>query len=167
VNTAFGLSFAFDYAKQTKNNKLLKLIIERAKYYFLQDKSYPLQFEPSGTDFLSPAFEEIDLMRRILDKQDFLVWLNKFLPELKNSNFKLAVGKVSDRTDGKLVHLDGLNFSRAWCLYGLANNFPEYAHLKTIADKHLAYSLPSIVDGDYMGEHWLASFALYSLLERK
>ncbi|MEY3237599.1 MAG: hypothetical protein RI883_1700 [Bacteroidota bacterium] len=167
VNTAFGLSFAFDYAKQTKNYKLTKLITERAKYYFLQDKNYPLQFEPSGTDFLSPAFEEVDLMRRVLSKVEFLNWLDKFLPTLKDLKFKLAVGKVSDRTDGKLVHLDGLNFSRAWCLYGLASNFKEYSHLQNVADKHLDYSLPSIVDGDYMGEHWLASFALYSLLERK
>lgn len=166
INTAFGLAFAYDYAVQAKNVSFQQLISKRAKDFYLKDSNYPLHIEPSGYDFLSPTFEEIDLMRRVLTETEFSSWLNKFLSSLKNEKFDLEVGKVSDRSDGKLVHLDGLNFSRAWCMYGLAKSNSEFAHLREIADKHLAKSLPSIIDGDYMGEHWLASFALYALLER-
>lgn len=167
INTAFGLSFAYDYAKQSKNTAFLSLISKRAKDFYFMDEHYPLHIEPSGYDFLSPTFEEIDLMRRVLAKEEFDKWISKFLPELKKKDFNLAVGKVSDRTDGKLVHLDGLNFSRAWCLYGIAKTDKKFAHLKALGDKHLAHSLPSIIDGNYMGEHWLASFALYSMLAGK
>ncbi len=86
------------------------------------------------------------------------------MPQLKSESFTLEVARVSDRTDGKLVHLDGLNFSRARCIYGIAQNFPEYGHLKKIAQEHVRFSLPSIVDGSYEGEHWLASFALLALI---
>lgn len=167
INTAFGLAFAHDFAVQTRNVKFQQVISKRAKDFYLKDTNYPLHIEPSGYDFLSPTLEEIDLMRRVLTEKEFSSWLDKFLPALKNEKFDLEVGKVSDRTDGKLVHLDGLNFSRAWCMYGLSNSNTKFVHLKEIADKHLAKSLPSIIDGDYMGEHWLASFALYALLERK
>jgi hypothetical protein len=77
--------------------------------------------------------------------------------------FILEVGRVSDRSDGKLVHLDGLNFSRAWVLYGLAKQYPAYAHLLQIADVHVAHSLPNLVGDSYEGGHWLGSFALYAL----
>lgn len=167
INTAFGLSFAYDYANHINNLTFISLIKQRSKDFFLKDKKYPLNYEPSGYDFISPALAEADLMRRILSKKEFIIWMDSFLPEIKNPQFKLQVGKVSDRTDGKLVHLDGLNFSRAWCLYGIANVDPKYKHLKIVADQHLSHSLHSIVDGDYMGEHWLASFALYALFERK
>ena len=85
------------------------------------------------------------------------------LPELKNKNYHLDVGIVSDRTDGKLVHLDGLNFSRAWVFYGLANQYSEYAHLENLANEHLAYSYPNLVGDSYEGGHWLGSFAIYAL----
>lgn len=98
-------------------------------------------------------------------KNEFLVWLDKFLPQLKSTEFELDVGIVSDRNDGKLVHLDGVNFSRAWCLYGLSNDFEEYKHLNKIARKHIIYSLPNIVGDSYEGSHWLGSFALYALKE--
>jgi hypothetical protein len=104
-------------------------------------------------------------MRRILSKKEFAQWLKEFLPGLYKKDFTLAVGRVSDRSDGKLVHLDGLNFSRAWCLYGLARYDEQFSHLRAIADAHMAHSLPTVVDGDYMGEHWLASFAVLALLE--
>jgi hypothetical protein len=167
INTAFGLCFALDYARETKNNSFENNIIQRAKDFYLKDVLAPLSYEPSGYDFLSPTFEEIDLMRRVLSASEFENWLNQFLPELTTRNFKLQVGVVSDRTDGKMVHLDGLNFSRAWCLYGLSRTNPKYAHLRKNADEHLQASIGSIVDGDYMGEHWLASFALMALLERE
>lgn len=166
VNTAFGLAFAYDYAQHTRNYEFQVLINERARQFYSRDLNYPLQYEPSGYDFLSPGLEEADLMRRVLTSIEFENWIEQFLPQLKNRRFKLAVGRVSDRTDGKLVHLDGLNFSRAWCLYGIAQADPRYEHLNVIADKHLSHSLPAIMDGDYMGEHWLASFAVYAMLER-
>ena len=103
-------------------------------------------------------------MRRILPAAAFRQWLNKFLPSIPDPKFKLEPGVVSDRSDGKLVHLDGLNFSRTWCLNGIAFILPEYEHLKKIASKHIQYSLPSITDGSYEGEHWLATFALLALI---
>ena len=166
VNTAFGLAFAYDYASHSRNEAFKSLIIERARHFYKRDLNYPLHYEPSGYDFLSPGLAEADLMRRVLPAIEFENWLEKFMPQLKSRLFKLEVGKVGDRSDGKLVHLDGLNFSRAWCLYGIAKIDPKYEHLNLIADRHLSYSLPSIMDGDYMGEHWLASFAIYALLER-
>lgn len=166
INTAFGLTFAYDYSFLTKNRELQDLIIKRSKEFYFQDQKSPLHYEPSGYDFLSPSMEEADLMRRILSKSDFILWFKKFLPQMVKQSFKWKPGKVSDRTDGKLVHLDGLNFSRAWCLYAIGHYDERYRHLLKIADQHLEYSLPSIVDGDYMGEHWLATFALIALLER-
>lgn len=164
TNTAFGLTFAWDYANTFGNNELKSLIEARAKDFYLADADCPLDWEPSGFDFLSPCFEEMDIMRRVLSHDEFTNWLNAFLPQLASPDFSLETAKVSDRSDGKLVHLDGLNFSRAWCLNGLANEYDEYQHLKTVANQHINASLPNIVDGDYMGEHWLASFALYALL---
>lgn len=162
-NTAFALSFTHDYALVSKDKILEKAVIEHSKRFYLKDKNYSFSMEPSGYDFLSPGLEEIDLMRKILARKEFQSWLKAFHPQLFMKGFDLEVGKIKDRTDGKLVHLDGLNFSRAWCLYGLAKSDPNLAHLKAVADKHLNYSLPNIVDGDYMGEHWLASFACYAL----
>ena len=104
----------------------------------------------------------------LLSKKEFIPWLKKFAPKLFNKNFNIEVAKVSDRTDGHLVHLDGLNFSRAWNLYYLLNQYPkEFLHLKKVADYHFNFSLPSIVDGNYEGEHWLASFALRTFEEKK
>ncbi|MGK0391855.1 MAG: hypothetical protein ACI94Y_004622, partial [Maribacter sp.] len=89
---------------------------------------------------------------------EFSIWSSKFLPSLFQENLALAPGEVKDRTDGKLVHLDGLNLSRAWCLYGIKGNNNAY----NLATEHLDFSLSKIADGDYAGQHWLASFALYA-----
>nr|WP_321245460.1 DUF2891 domain-containing protein [uncultured Psychroserpens sp.] len=162
-NTAFGLSFAYDYAKTLGNEQLQSLIEQRAKAFYMTDAGCPLSWEPSGFDFLSPCFEEAALMKRVLQKEDFKAWLSDFLPQLEDENFTLETGKVSDRTDGKLVHLDGVNFSRAWSLNEIAKGLPEYNHLKNIANQHINYSLPSIVGDNYEGGHWLGSFAIYAL----
>ncbi|KRO86053.1 MAG: DUF2891 domain-containing protein [Bacteroidetes bacterium] len=162
-NTAFGLSFALDYAKTMKNSKLTNAIITRAKYFYLKDKECPMSWEPSGSDFLSPCLEEAALMKRLLSKKEFTPWVEGFIPELKNVNFKLETGMVSDRTDGQLVHLDGLNFSRAWSLNKIAEDLPKYKHLNNIANQHINYSLPSVVGDSYEGGHWLGSFAIYAL----
>jgi hypothetical protein len=166
-NTAFGLAFAWDYAKEAGNDSLRILIEKRSRDFYLKDADCPLTWEPGGTDFFSPCLEEAELMRRILPPTELRVWLKRFLPSLSDPGFRIEVGKVSDRTDGKLVHLDGLNFSRAWCLYGIAESLPEYAHLKDLALNHIMYSLPAITDGGYEGEHWLASFALLALVSVK
>ncbi|MBI6117755.1 DUF2891 domain-containing protein [Salegentibacter maritimus] len=168
TNTAFGLSFAYDYAIAAENAELEQLISKRAKDFYLKDDDCPLSWEPSGFDFLSPCLEEINIMRRVLPKNAFEMWLDDFLPQLRSEDFQMEVGEVSDRTDGKLVHLDGLNFSRAWVFYGLINQYPEkFSHLKVLADKHMAYSFPNLVGDSYEGGHWLGSFAIYALQESK
>jgi hypothetical protein len=167
VNTAFGLSMAYDYAIQTKNTKFKNMIEERTRHFYLNDEDANIKYEPSGFDFLSPIFEEIHLMNKVLPNKEFNKWLYRFMPSLLNPRFTLEPLIVTDRSDGKLVHLDGLNLSRAWCMYSIARSDKKLSHLRGVADAHLKSSLPSIVDGDYMGEHWLASFALYALLERK
>lgn len=163
TNTAFGLSLAWDYAVSANNLALQNSISENALRLFKNDRDCPFAWEPSGTDFLSPCMEEIGIMQRVLTRKEFLKWLKDFAPQLFRKNFSWEPGKVSDRTDGHLVHLDGLNFSRAWNLYRLALQYPDQlGHLRVLADTHLKYSLPAITDGNYEGEHWLASFALYA-----
>jgi len=169
-NTAFGLSFALDYAETLNDVKLKSEIETTVKRFYAKDHTMagcPLAWEPSGFDFLSPCLEEAYLVSRIYNATEFKLWFDTFLPQLANSEFKLAPGKILDRTDGKLVHLDGLNFSRAWCLYGIAKALPEYAHIKEIAKEHIQYSLPNIVDDNYGGTHWLGSFAIYALNKAK
>lgn len=162
-NTAFGLNFAYDYAIHSQNEKFTLLIKETALRLFKNDADCPMHWEPSGTDFLSPCMEEMTLMERVLPEMEFVNWLTKFTPIILNKNFNLNVAKVSDRADGQLVHLDGLNFSRAWNFYRLAKKQPKlFSHLSTLADVHLKASLPAIVDGNYEGEHWLASFVLHA-----
>ena len=167
-NTAFGLTNAWDYAVFSGNIALQNSIKENAKRMFLKDENCPFNWEPSGTDFLSPCMEEVAIMQRILPQNEFIPWIKKFAPQLFSKKWKWDVAKVSDRTDGHLVHLDGLNFSRAWNLYDLIQQYPKhFSHLISIADTHLSFSLPSIVDGNYEGEHWLASFALRAFASKK
>ena len=165
TNTAFALSFAYDYAETVQDSSFHKLIERSAYRYYYRDVDYKLSFEPSGYDFLSPAFQEIDIMRKVLPQPSFENWLANFLPELAREDFNLESQNVRDRNDGKLVHLEGLNFSRAWCLFDLAQSNKKYEHLQLIGKKHLDRSLPTIMDGQYMGEHWLASFAVYALMK--
>jgi len=163
TNTAFGLTFAYDYAKTVGHTQLLQMIEQRARDFYMNDEDCPISWEPSGFDFLSPCLEEAAIMKRVLSKTEFKTWVSKFLPQLLDKNFDIATGKVSDRTDGKLVHLDGVNFSRAWSLNIVSQDIEELSHLKNIANKHINYSLPSIVDDNYEGGHWLGSFAIYAL----
>jgi hypothetical protein len=163
-NLAFGLSMMYDYALHQNDTALSNAIRNASMRFYSADKNCPFTWEPGGNDFLSPCLEEADLMRKILTPKQFTPWLKNFMPDLFNPNFKIATGKVTDRTDGKLVHLDGLNLSRAWCLKGIAavinNN-----HVTVLANEHLEAALPQVASGDYAGEHWLASFAVYALTE--
>ena len=164
TNTAFALCMIYDYALTSGNDELKDAVSGRAKAFYGKDVDCPLTWEPSGYDFLSPCLEEANIMRRVLPKPEFATWLDRFLPQLKSSDYKLAPGFVSDRSDGHLVHLDGLNFSRAWCLFGIAKTLPEdYGHLIAIGNEHIEYSLPNLVGDSYEGGHWLASFALLAL----
>ena len=163
TNTAFGLTFAWDYANTVQREDLKNMINQRAKDFYLKDADCPITWEPSGFDFLSPCLQEAAIMKRVLPASEFSTWLKAFLPKLSNEDFKFPVGEVSDRTDGKLVHLDGVNFSRAWCLYNIIEELPEYDHLKNLANEHINYSLPNLVGDSYEGGHWLGSFAIYAL----
>jgi hypothetical protein len=168
-NTAFGLGLALDYARTTRDPKLAELIERRSRDYYLADANYPAWLEPGGEDFLSPALSEADLMRRVLARSDFSEWFHRFLPDLENGEPRnlLTPAIVSDRTDGKLVHLDGLNLSRAWCMSSIASALPEGdsagAQLKTSAQLHAQAGLAHVTSGNYEGEHWLATFAVYML----
>ncbi len=167
TNTAFGLSLALDYARDVGDQKFEALIVLRSKDYFLSDAGCPLTWEPSGFDFISPCLQEAELMSKILGAEAFEKWTKAFRPELLHKYFYLEPGIVLDRTDGKLVHLDGLNFNRAWCLYTIADALPKNRDaLTVIADLQLRTSMPYVVDSDYMGSHWLATFLLYALEAR-
>lgn len=168
-NTAFGLALALDYARAVGHDELARLIVERATAYFGNDADYPGGWEPGGEDFLSPALVEADLMRRVLAADKFAAWLHRFLPGLERGEPRalLAPAIVSDRSDPKLAHLDGLNLSRAWCLRAIAAALPARdparAILAAAAAAHTKEGLAHVATGDYMGEHWLATFAVYLL----
>lgn len=162
-NTAFGLSFAYDYADHFDDQPLKQMIVSRAKDFYTADADCPISWEPSGYDFLSPCLQEVDLMRKILSTAEFKSWLADFLPELVGGTLSLDPGQVRDRSDGKLVHLDGVNFSRAWCLYPLLSLYPDNEHIRELADVHMDASFGNIVGDHYSGGHWLGSFALYAL----
>jgi hypothetical protein len=168
-NTAFGLSFAHDYARTVKNKKLQDAIEDRAKGYYGKDVDAPARWEPDGADFLSPSLCETDLMRRVLPAAEFREWFHKYLPGAARGEpaTLFAPATVTDRTDPQLVHLDGLNLSRAWCMRSIAAALPKSdAGRKLLADsaaRHAAAGLAHVASGDYAGEHWLASFAVYLL----
>ncbi len=168
-NTAFGLAFALDYARAVGHTALRDLVIRRSLDYYAADRNCPADWEPSGNDFFSPCLAEADLMRRVLPPAEFPGWLADFLPGLaagEPANL-LAPATVTDRRDGQLVHLDGLNLSRAWHMAAIAaalpGDDPRRAVLAAAAARHLAAGLTGVASGDYMGEHWLATFAVYAL----
>ncbi|HEX8578431.1 MAG TPA: DUF2891 domain-containing protein [Allosphingosinicella sp.] len=163
-NTAFALILALEWAEEN-DAELAALIGKRTRGWFAGDRGYQ-GWEPGGDEFLSGGLCEALLMRRLLGPTEFASWLEAFLPDAAvgepRSLFTPAF--VSDRSDGKIAHLDGLNLSRAWCWRGIAGAVePALAELfRRTADEHLGASLPHVA-GDYMGEHWLATFALLAL----
>ncbi len=164
-NSAFSLSLSLDYARSVGNKAFEEAIVKHGKRLFIEDVNCDLSYEPSGYDFLSPCLEEAYFMSKILDTDAYNSWLRKFLPSLYTASFHLDPAIVKDRSDGKLVHLDGLNYSRAACLYGIAKaGGSDLNHLRQIAHNHLDYSIPNLsAKDDYMGSHWLGTFALYAI----
>lgn len=166
-NTAFGLAFALDHASVVNNQPLRELIEERSRAYFAKDAAYPAAWEPGGEDFFSPCLMEADLMRRVLAKEEFQAWFKRFLPGIAGGEPRalLEPATVADRSDPKIVHLDGLNLSRAWCMRSLAATLPAGDPAREVlhrsAARHAESALRHVASGDYVGEHWLASFAVY------
>ena len=165
--TAFAFGLINDWAIATHDVDMLRLIDLRARAYYLADRSCPLSYEPSGEDFLSPCIAEADFMRRILAPNDYAKWLKAFLPGIPSDGKAhwLAIGEVTDRSDPKLAHLDGLNLSRAWMLEGIASGLPpndrRIRALRAAADAHAAAALPAVTGEHYEGGHWLGTFAVY------
>ncbi|MCU0724876.1 MAG: DUF2891 domain-containing protein [Planctomycetes bacterium] len=162
--TAFALALALDAARAEAGGDADALAAE-ARRLFLGDRDWPLRFEPSGTDFLSPGLAEADLLRRVLPPEDFARWLSDFLPEID-----LAPVTPPDRADGKFAHLDGLNLSRALMLHGIAAGLPpsdpRHPALRPLAEAHAAAALPAVAGPHYAGAHWLATFATLFLTSR-
>jgi hypothetical protein len=168
-DTAFALSQTLDYARTVGNLELAHAVEKRSREYYMNDRNYASQYEPSGEDFFSPSLNEADLMRRILPAKDFEAWLNLFLnPSDPGAHSKLLTPVVvSDLTDGKLVHLAGLNLSRAWTLDAICQSLPENGTWKDrfalSAQAHRDAGLAYVFSGHYEGEHWLGTFAVYAL----
>lgn len=165
--TAFAFGLMLDWAKTSSNEEFEALLMSKVKDYYQSDKQCPLAYEPSGQDFLSPCLAEADLMRRVMSKKDYSQWLSPFFPGLtsKTSNW-LSPATVTDKTDGKLAHLDGLNISRAWMIEGIMEALPEGDERIPVLAKTLKAHRKAGLDavfGDmhYMGSHWLGSFASY------
>jgi len=167
-NSSFAVTLALEYAEVTTNDALRKALVDKARAWYSKDSDCQA-WEPGGDDFLSSALMEAECMRRVLKTGEFSSWLDRFLPRLavREPATLFTPAIVSDRSDGKIAHLDGLNLSRAWCWRSIAAMWPASDARRGIAleaaERHLTAGLPH-VSGDYMGEHWLATFALLALL---
>jgi hypothetical protein len=167
-NSAFALALAIEYTEVTRHDMLRDLVGSKALGWYRDDVDCQA-WEPSGDDFLSPSLMEARCMSAVLTGSEFEKWFNAFLPQIaeREPRTLFVPATVSDRSDGKIAHLDGLNLSRAWCWRSLAGVWPESDPRHDIAldaaRVHLDASLPHIA-GNYMGEHWLATFALLALL---
>jgi hypothetical protein len=166
-NTAFALALAMEYALACGDDALAHRVTSAARNWYLNDADCQA-WEPGGEDFLSPCLIEAECMRRILPAEEFAVWFARFLPRLnlREPRSLFEPVSVSDRSDGRIAHLDGLNLSRAWCWSNLAASFgaadQRNALMRDAAARHIEASIQHVI-GDYMGEHWLASFALLAL----
>lgn len=167
AQTAFAFGLFIDWAGAADRMDFYRLVASRSKQFYLDDRNCPLDYEPGGQDFLSPCLAEADLMRRILPPEDYTAWLTDFMPALpQNGSIDwLPLAVVTDPTDGKLAHLDGLNISRAWMLegmaFGLPGKDPRKAALLNTALAHKHSGLESVTGEHYEGGHWLGSFATY------
>lgn len=172
--TAFAFGLILDWARGAGDAEMEALLRARIDLYYRADRACPLSYEPSGQDFLSPCLAEADLMRRVQSADEFAVWLDQFLPDIPRQAGRsmtwLAPAVVTDPTDGKLAHLDGLNLSRAWMLEGIASGLPvgdpRRESLDATARQHRESGLASVTGAHYEGGHWLASFATYVVTGR-
>ena len=170
--TAFALGLILDAAHASGDREMFMLAASRARQLYLDDNNCPLAYEPSGEDFLSPCLAEADVMRRVSPRADFAKWLSTFLPgiPLNGSAEWLKPAVVTDPSDPKLAHLDGLNLSRAWMLEGIASRLPandrRLASLRAVAAAHRTAGLASVTGAHYEGGHWLGSFAVYLVTGR-
>jgi hypothetical protein len=165
--TAFAFGLLSDWAVASGDVGIARLLDDRSRAYYLQDRDCPMAYEPSGEDFLSPCLAEADFMRRMLSPVEFASWLSRFLPgiPMNGRGDWLAPGVVTDRSDPKLAHIDGLNLSRAWMLEGIASGLPagdkRRAALLAAARAHAQAALPAVTGEHYEGGHWLGTFAVY------
>lgn len=170
-DTGFALAQFLDYARTVGDTELETLVVERSRHFYEGDTDYPVRYEPSGFDFFSSGLNEADLMWRVLDEDAYSKWLDGFFPTLSSGSLGnlLTPERVSDVTDGKLVHLAGLDLVRAWTFQGIANALPaddpRVPVLRRSIRDHCRVGLEYVQSGDYAGEHWLASFAVYLLTE--
>ena len=170
--TAFAFGLMLDYARTVGNADLEAALVEKTLAFHREDGNCPLAYEPSGEDFLSPCLMEADLMRRVMPPDTFGFCLDALLPQgpVDGCADCLEPGVVRDASDGKLVHLDGVNLSRAWALEGIASALPEgdarIATLLAAADVHKDTGIAAVSDEHYSGSHWLASFATYLTTKR-
>jgi hypothetical protein len=169
ANSAFGLAFALDYARVAGERRLEDLCVDKARVWFGNDRDAPAAWEPSGADFLSPSLIEAELMRRVEEPATFGTWLAAILPAFvrREPATLFTPVEVSDRGDGHIVHLDGLNLSRAWCFRGIAATLPDRDARRPVAvaaaRAHLAAGQAGLESGEYAGAHWLATFAVLAL----
>jgi hypothetical protein len=165
--SAFSFGLAWDWAQVAQDTQMRALLTDAAQRFFRSDRHCPLAYEPSGEDFLSPCLAEADFMRRVLSAPEFARWLADFLPQIPRARGAawLVPAVVTDRTDPKLAHLDGLNLSRAWMLEGIAQALPasdaRSAALRASARAHAEAALPFVTGEHYVGGHWLGTFAVY------
>ncbi len=166
--TAFAFGLVHDWARVAGDDAMRTLIEQRALAFYGDDRGCPIGYEPSGEDFLSPCLAEADLMRRVLSPADYGKWLQAFLPAIPRRSVRrawLAPGIVTDRSDPKLAHIDGLNLSRAWMLQGIAGGLPPQDRrvpaLRSAARAHADAALPAVTGEHYEGGHWLGTFAVY------
>jgi len=171
AQTAFAFGLMIDWGR-AHDEPFAKLTVDRVLEFHRRDKNCPMAYEPSGQDFLSPCLAEADVMRRALPATEFAAWLTAFLPGIPRDGTTrwLPIGVVTDKTDGKLAHLDGLNLSRAWMLQGiaaaLATSDPRRVSLLATAKVHAESGLAAVTGEHYEGGHWLGSFATYLVTRR-
>jgi Protein of unknown function (DUF2891) len=165
--TAFSFGLIWDWAGVAGDAEMRSLLEDAARRFYVHDRHCPLEYEPSGQDFLSPCLAEADFMRRVLGPDEYAAWLTGFLPQIpaKPNARWLEPGVVTDRADPKLAHIDGLNLSRAWMLEGMAHGLkagdPRIAALHDAAARHREVALPAVTGEHYEGGHWLGTFAVY------
>ena len=165
--TAFSFGLVWDWAQARHETQMRERLADAARRFYLPDRGCPLRYEPSGEDFLSPCLAEADFIRRVLPPPRFARWLTAFLPSIPHSASQpwLAPAVVTDRSDPKLAHIDGLNLSRAWMLEGIASGLPagdaRLPALRLAAQRHRQAALPAVTGEHYEGGHWLGTFAVY------